>query len=88
LPECSSADRTSDVISLQLDSVLLTPWPAEETKHSFDLSQLHAGEEVVVSGHTIHREQNNTRLKMGIVLTFEQRDPMLMSCSWSELKSA
>ena len=88
LPECSSADRTSDVTSLQLDSVLLTPWSAEETKHSFDLSQLHAGEDVVVSGHTIYHEQNNTRLEMGIVLTFEQRDPMLMSCSWSELKSA
>jgi hypothetical protein len=60
----------------------------EENEHSFDLGQLHPGEEVVVGGHTIHCEQNNAVLETSLVLAFEQQDPMLMSCSWSELKPA
>jgi hypothetical protein len=88
LAERNSVDWTSDYTSLELDSVLLTPWTTEEIKHSFDLSQLHHGEEVVVSGHTIHHEQNDAGYKTSIVLAFEQQDPMLMSCYWSELKPA
>ena len=88
LPEFGSSDSTADVTSLQLDSILLTPRSTEQIEHSFDLSQLHPGQEVVVSGHSIRREHSNAGLETSIVLAFEQQDPMLMSCSWSELRPA
>lgn len=82
------AERSSDGRPcrnrVQLDSISLTPLSEEQVDHSFDLSELDPGEEIVISSQAHHHGDEDLGLEMKIALKFNRQNPVLMRCSWSK----
>jgi hypothetical protein len=83
---CSAGCSSEHCLSkskVQLDSIHLTPLSEERIEHSFDLSQLGPGEEIVIHSHANHHRGDNADSEMSVVLAFKRLNPILMRCSWS-----
>ena len=69
--------------TLQVDSILLASVSEEQAEHSFDLSQLEPGEEVIIPSHANHRSSDDSGDEMSVVFAFKQKNSILMRCSCS-----
>ena len=59
----------------------------KEGVHRIDLSRLSPGEELVLSNPVQYEQDSSANIKMSIILTYQQMDPIILECSWNNFQS-